>query len=307
MGYSARYHAASLAAVFVALAVGILIGVGFGSDLVNGTADDLEASLRSDLDRFRAEVDAQQAALDADRDFEQAIFPALVARELRRQRIGVLALGGLDQGTASAIESGLAPAGATVAEVAVVREAPDLAALGATLRGRTGRLLARGDEDELRRFGERSGRALVRGGPGFDSLRGTLLSRYSGKPEGIDGVVVVRQQPDGLDPDQQSATNALEESLISGLATVPAVAVEPSDADPSSIGFYDSQGLASVDNVNQISGRAALVFTLARGASGNFGIKDTADSLLPDLLAPDGVGGGGGGNGGGPASAGNRG
>ena len=28
MGYSARYHAASLAAVFLALAVGILIGAG---------------------------------------------------------------------------------------------------------------------------------------------------------------------------------------------------------------------------------------------------------------------------------------
>src|SRR5919106_1796215 len=32
-GYSARYHAASLAAVFLALAIGILIGVGFGEDV----------------------------------------------------------------------------------------------------------------------------------------------------------------------------------------------------------------------------------------------------------------------------------
>jgi len=30
MGYSGRYHAASLAAVFIALAIGILIGVGLG-------------------------------------------------------------------------------------------------------------------------------------------------------------------------------------------------------------------------------------------------------------------------------------
>ena len=49
MGYSARYHAASLAAVFLALAVGILVGVGFVSDVVSGTAEDLEQSLKSDL------------------------------------------------------------------------------------------------------------------------------------------------------------------------------------------------------------------------------------------------------------------
>ena len=42
MGYSARYHVASLAAVFLALAVGILIGVGFGSDVLKGLTDDLE-------------------------------------------------------------------------------------------------------------------------------------------------------------------------------------------------------------------------------------------------------------------------
>ena len=47
MGYSGRYHAASLAAVFLALAIGILIGVGLGDDVVSSAAEDLEASLRS--------------------------------------------------------------------------------------------------------------------------------------------------------------------------------------------------------------------------------------------------------------------
>jgi hypothetical protein len=37
LGYSARYHAASLVAVFLALAVGILIGAGLGDNLVSDT------------------------------------------------------------------------------------------------------------------------------------------------------------------------------------------------------------------------------------------------------------------------------
>jgi hypothetical protein len=40
-----------------------------------------------------------------------------------------------------------------------------------------------------------------------------------------------------------------------------------------------------VDNLDQLSGKVALVFALG-GAAGNFGVKESADSLLPDLLAP---------------------
>ena len=65
MGYSARYHAASLAAVFLALAIGILIGVGFGSDIVSGTADDLERSLQADLEEKSAQIDSLENELDS--------------------------------------------------------------------------------------------------------------------------------------------------------------------------------------------------------------------------------------------------
>ena len=42
-------------------------------------------------------------------------------------------------------------------------------------------------------------------------------------------------------------------------------------------------GIATVDNVEQAPGQVALVFALL-GADGDFGVKEDADSLLPDLL-----------------------
>ena len=45
MGYSARYHAVSLIAVFLALAIGILIGAEFGGETLNSTRRNLEQSL----------------------------------------------------------------------------------------------------------------------------------------------------------------------------------------------------------------------------------------------------------------------
>jgi hypothetical protein len=59
------------------------------------------------------------------------------------------------------------------------------------------------------------------------------------------------------------------------------------------VGLFDDQGLSSVDSIDLVSGKVALVFALA-GADGSFGVKETADSLLPDLLAePERQGGGG--------------
>jgi Copper transport outer membrane protein, MctB len=289
MGYSARYHAASLAAVFIALAVGILIGVGFGSDVVNGTADDLENSLQADVEHYRNEASDLERELSSERDFEQTIYPTVVSEHLHGQRVAVIGLGGLGPEVSADIESALGPSGAKVAEIAVVNEPPSLDQLASTLDDRKARALARGDTDAIDAFAEDAGRRLVFGGPRFDDLRGTLLGRYSGRPNGIDTVIVVSQRPEELDPDQATATDHLEHGILSGLLSTarPVVGVEQTSTDPSTIPFFASEGTSSVDDVDRTAGQVALVYALA-GANGHFGVKDSADSLLPDLLTPSG-------------------
>jgi hypothetical protein len=285
MGYSARYHAASLAAVFIALAVGILIGVGFGSDVVSGTADDLQSSLEADVNHYRDQVSDLERELAEEHDFQEAIYPTVVADHLRGERVAVIGLGGLSQGTTADVESALGPTGARVGEIAVVDEPPSLDELASTLDGRRARELARGDADAVEEFGAEAGRQLVFGGSGFDDLRGTLLGRYSGRPQGTDAVVVVRQPPESLSAQEAEVTEHLEQGIVAGLLSTgrPAVGVEQTTTDPSTIGFYSASGTSTVDDLDRTAGKVALVYALG-GASGHFGVKDTADSLLPDLL-----------------------
>jgi hypothetical protein len=90
-----------------------------------------------------------------------------------------------------------------------------------------------------------------------------------------------------MEPEDRVATGRLESGLLDGIVAAGAtpVGVEATETDPSSIQFFTSHDLSTVDNLDQVAGQVALVFALL-GAEGNFGVKDTADSLLPDLLTP---------------------
>src|SRR3954453_1858214 len=119
MGYSARYHAASLAAIFLALAIGILIGVGFGGDVLKDTKKDLESSLKGDLDAARSRADELSGRLDTSDQFSQRVYPVLVGRSLAGARIGIVGLGDLPKPVLRDVETALNPTGAKLTGVAV--------------------------------------------------------------------------------------------------------------------------------------------------------------------------------------------
>jgi Copper transport outer membrane protein, MctB len=285
-GYSARYHAASLAAVFLALAIGILIGVGFGEDVVSGTTEDLEESLQSDVQDARQRAEELEAELDREREFSDAVYPVLVGGDLSGERVALLALGGLPDGLAADVDAAIEPAGATITEVAVVRLPPDLAGLGGELDG-TRHARVRRNPEAIEALGRVAGRQLVLGGGVIQRVRAQLLSRFSGTPARADDVVVVHEAPGELNERDTEATARLENGLLEGIsdAGLPVVGVEQNDTEESSVELFDSHDIPTVDSVDFVAGRVAMVAVLL-GAEGNFGVKETADELLPDLLSP---------------------
>jgi hypothetical protein len=288
MGYSARYHATSLVAVFLAISIGILIGAEFGGDALTNTRKDLEHSLTGNLQDARARADELNGRLARSDEFASRVYPALVGNRLAGKRIGIVALGDLPGETSSAIEDALGPTGARLVGVGVVREPVDLRGLGGDL-AKTRFAEIRTNGETLSAFGTGVGRQLVRGGTLLERVRGQLFSRASGNFGALDGVIVVRQPPEGMGPLQRSTAGQLETALMGGLTgtRTPAVGVETSTAEPSSISFFAGSDLSSVDDVDLTAGQVATVFALL-GAEGSFGVKGSADRLLPDLLPPAG-------------------
>jgi hypothetical protein len=284
MGYSARYHATSLIAVFIALAVGLLVGAQFGGDALNNTRRDLEHSLVGNLQDARSRADELNADLNRSNEFAERVYPALVRERLQGKRFAIVALGGLPSPVTEEVEEALGPTGGRLVGVGVVREPVDVNGLAEDL-AKTRFSALRTNSDGLSELGTGLGRQLVRGGTLPEVVRGHLLSRASGSFGGLDGVIIVRDQPEEMGTVQREKTNQLETALMDGITATrrPAVGVETSSDDSSSISFFQANGLASVDDVDMTAGKLATVFALL-GADGSFGVKGSADQLLPDLL-----------------------
>jgi hypothetical protein len=288
MGYSARYHAMSLIAVFLALAVGILIGAEFGGDALTETRKNLEQSLVGNLQDARSRADDLSGELGRANEFDEKVYPVLTRDRLLGKRIAIIAMGGLPSEITSAVEEALGPTGATLVGVGVVREPVEMTGLAAEL-AETRFEEIRTESDQLTELGVGVGRQIVIGGTLPELVRGQLFSRASGEFGTLDAVIVVRSQPEGMGPVQRSTANQLETALLGGITAtrVPAVGVESTSTEPSSISFFQSNGLSTVDDIENTAGQLALVLAIG-GAEGSFGVKSSADRLLPELVTPGG-------------------
>ena len=281
-----RYHALSLAAVFLALMIGLLLGVAIGDKgLVSGAEEDVRASLRGDVREAQAERDAARDELEERVRFAHEAYPALVGGRLEGRRIALIELGAASDRMWNLTKDALEGSGAKLASVSVIREPLRLEELAAAAKGTRYEQLAE-DPSLLPRFGARLGLQFTHGGRLLNAVRRELLVQGSGALNGADGVVIVRASPELEDDAEAEQLDVFEDGLLRGLRAreIPVVGVETTDAETSQVEWFKAHELSSVDDLDDSIGRAALVFVLA-GERGSFGVKPTADGgRLPPLL-----------------------
>jgi hypothetical protein len=283
---SFRYHALSLVAVFLALAIGLLLGVAVGDrGLVSSGERAVRESLRKDVREAQQERDDAREQLEERHSFEEAAYPAIVAGRLQGMKIALIELGGSSDKMWDLTRDALQGSGARLSSVSVIREPLDLERLARSAKGTRYERLTE-DPSLVHPFGTRIGIQFTQGGDLLRAVKGDLLEQGSGTLDGADAVVIVRDERRFDDPDDAKNVEEFEDGLIRGLRVdnVPVVGVETTDTDPSQIGWFKDQEMSSVDDLDDPLGRAALVFTLA-GERGHFGVKSTADGgRLPPVL-----------------------
>jgi hypothetical protein len=282
-----RYHALSLAAVLLALAVGVLIGVAIGdSNLVSSAKNGIVHNLESEVDGAQRQAGTLQTKLSSQETFANDLYPIAVHGVLAGRDIGLVFFGGSSNQVNGLVRDSVTQAGGSLATVVTVREPMDLTGLAQGMEGTPYAGIAT-DPELVHKFGGLAGRQLVSGGALVNQellsrVRGQLLSAFDGQLGKLEGLVVMRSEPTGMTSEQIEASSAFESGLIAGVTAVgvPVVGVELSSTEPSQVPWYKSQGISSVDDLDSLAGQTALVYALA-GSHGAYGIKPTADSLLP--------------------------
>jgi hypothetical protein len=283
-----RYHVASLAAVFLALIIGIVVGVGisgkgFVSDserkVLNLQISDLKSRLDSANRRGNELARAQRAA----QTFVSDAYPALMTGRMTGHRVAVVFAGHEDGRLRGLVERALGDAGgATPMRTEALKLPVDLPTLRRLLAKRPA-LAALATERGIGELGRRLGEAFVLGNsPLWQLLSPKLVEERSGNDGPlVDGVVVARTASP-----QAGATARFLAGFYAGLAAsgVPAVGVERTDDDSSAVETFAKHGLATVDDLDTEAGRLALVLVLGGAAPGQYGVKATAeDGVLPDI------------------------
>jgi copper transport outer membrane protein MctB len=289
--FDLRYHVTSLAAVFIALVIGILVGVALAS---HGLGNSERKSLEDDVRRAENRADALQARVNALHQsgaaaatFVNSTYNALMTDRLKGKRIAVLFVGSVDHAIESDIANTIRDAGGrTTARMYAVQVPIDPVAIDKRLAGRPALAKYSGD-DQLRNLGRELGHEFVAGTdtPVWNALRNLIVQeatpRFGVSKRPVDGVIVVRT----ADP-QTGQTAPFVKGLYEGVADsgVPAVGVARSSSDFSAKPVFQDAQLSTVDDVDLDAGKLALAIVLSEPASrADYGLQ--ANDLLP-LVTP---------------------
>jgi len=286
--FDLRYHVTSLAAVFIALLIGILVGVALAS---HGLGNTERKSLEDDVRRAQNRADALQAQVDTLRQnsrgnatFVDSTYNALMTDRLRGKRVAVLFVGSVDHRIQSHISTAIKDAGGRAALRQYAVQVPiDSSVIEKRLAGRPA-LAKYAGPDQLRSLGRQLGREFVDGNdtPLWNALHNVIVQeatpRFGASKRAADAVIVVRT----ADP-QTGDTAPFVKGLYEGLADsgVPATGVEQSTSDFTARRVFQQAQLSTVDDIDLDAGKLALAIVLSEPASrADYGVN------VPDLLPP---------------------
>jgi hypothetical protein len=287
-----RYHALSLVAVFLALAIGIVLGVTIGDSLLSDAERSLRGDLRANVTDARADAAKARAELGGRDRMLDALYPELVRTRLNGERVALVSWGPLPNGVESGVRDAIHDGGGRLDSVSVFDK--PLSTLKKAL-GNEDFAITTADDGSLHTLGQNLASELLSGGRLARTLREQAPDDFAGRFRRADAVVFYEapQPNDGSDEAgvkerQDDRARTIESAMLDelGQRTIAVVGVEQTSTEPSQIQRHKSLKLSSSDSVDKSGGRIALVYTLA-GAKGNYGLKPSAQAALPDeALSP---------------------
>jgi len=259
-----RYHLISLISVFLALAIGVLLGVAMADrGVVSGRVQAEITSIQQQLDRQQRELGRQNAQIAEQEAMLEGISEAVISDRLQGEAVALVTGPYADPDVSGAVQGDLDAAGANIVKVESLDppEPAEITILATTSPQGTTPL-----EDEYAAF-----------------AREILTDEVEVAPE-IVIFVGGGEVPDGAPPDTREALDTAQAEMFevwldAGLRVVGA---EPLRAGHSEVQLFQDVGIPSVTNADEPAGRAAIIeCAVAEDCEGTYGTKGAATDPFP--------------------------
>jgi len=289
-----RYHVVSIVSIFLALGLGIIIGVNLGHSASAQMEKQLERleltydKIREDQKLLQASLKAKDNEIEVANQFQKAIVPNLIVNRLLGKRIAIIRTNSsVDFKYAKKMVSFLRQAGAEVTSITSIPKTFNLT----DSQFRTELLdafdLPSTDDDKalISLLSSKMVQILLRG-EGSSQLiylqNKDLVQLWGDYNRGPVNILVFLGG--GMSPDN-NFQREIDLPLLDAVRKTGTivVGVEPSFVTESYMKTYQAKCQGTVDNIDTSPGEATLVYLLASGRKGFYGIKDTARALIPEF------------------------
>ncbi|HET7476848.1 MAG TPA: copper transporter [Dermatophilaceae bacterium] len=313
-----RYHLVSIVSIFLALAVGIVLGAGPLKEDLGNTLTEQVAQLRQDRNNLRSQLSAQQRETEARDSFVTAVSPRLTRDALAGRTVAILVQPGAAAGLVQQVSDALTGAGARVGATVTLADAwsdpakrtlraglaTELAPLvdAATGTASTDQLVSTVLARSILRATDQSTTRVDQGArQALEGLVAADLLTVTPDDHALSSAAVLVGAPvAGADPEVVTARLTSYVQLAAALdaagsGTVVTAAADDTDpaasvgpvaavrADPNA-----GKVVSTVDDANLPMGLTTLVLALTReydGVAGRYGLAKDAAAVTPDVAA----------------------
>jgi len=283
-----RYYLVTIAAIFLALGIGIFIGFSLdGQEIFMEQQQNLISDLELKFGELKNEnialngiIDEKEDELLLYRNFINQMFPRLVEDKLKGLNIAIVESS--DQSINTGLITSLKKAGASISSITFVKKD-----------------FIEGNDEKMQIINEKFSEAAP-----AEDMRQYISHRLAndiltGKDvefvnllETLEFIEVsgdYNQQVDyfiiagGSTIENTGNVEKIDIPIIDAVkgSNIPVIGVEKSDCMESYMASYKKMKISTVDNIDSMIGQYSLVMIL-QGIEGHFGVKDTADALTPD-------------------------
>ncbi|MCT4606794.1 MAG: copper transporter [Marinisporobacter sp.] len=279
-----KYYVITIVAIFLAIGIGIFIGIMLdGQDLIVEQQKEIVSQLESKFDEFKMKQDSLQEKIDVlnlEKDknerFLNKIYPELVKDQLKDLNVVVLETS--EHYDYSGINDAFKKAGVNSVSNMIIKE---------------------GNKEELLRVAQEFGIVET-----SEDLEKQIIKKFcdvlvSGNDQAFieklkekkfidytDDVLVPADYiiiAGGSVDENQRILNKFDKTIINYIKSknIPIMAVEKLEVVYSNISEYKKLRISTVDNVDTVIGKISMLMVVS-GHEGHFGEKETADNLVPE-------------------------